>query len=77
MNKAPLVSAGQPSSADPAELSDAITELNKKNQTQQQGGGALLKGKQSKKNTSILDQFEKMFKIKRQTKKQPARKKTK
>ena len=74
MTKAPLVSAGQTSGAAPAELSDAITELNKKNQTQQQGGG--LKARQSKKTTSILDQFEKMFKIKRQTKKQSVNKKT-
>lgn len=52
----------------PAELSNAIKELNKQNQasapTQQQGGG-----KKTKKEMSILEQFEKMLSIKRQTKK--------
>jgi hypothetical protein len=55
----------------PAELSNAIKELNKQNQArapsqqqQQQGGG-----KKTKKELSILEQFEKMLSIKRQTKK--------
>ena len=55
-------------STKPAELSNAIKELNKQNQAsapaQQQGGG-----KKTKKELSILEQFEKMLSMKRQTKK--------
>jgi hypothetical protein len=53
-------SAPKPATQPPDELSNAISELNQKNQAKQTGGGRK-RVMQTKKETSILDQFERMI----------------